>query len=195
MMAPLLCACSLDQKQMVTKTAEEQPALTVEQEKAITPTVGLQNLRQILETRVVLTGIQPDSGILDLYERSKTLFSLDGDALSVNGSMLLAIGALGGAFCDRLIDEESSRSDSSRKVFQGVNFNASLANLSSGARGTVIKNLFSSFLQREESEEEKTVLLSAIEEVSRAAAGITATREAMMVACSTVLGSLDTIQN
>lgn len=177
----LLGACALEPRE--GHDAENEEFLR----NAYVAPVGIQNFRQFVASRVVISGVPltPDSPMRGVYLQSQGLFSMDGDALSASSPMVMAMGSLSASFCDAAHARDMGLADGQRLLFRHV---PSSGSFSGASRSRFAAHLFRRALQREPSGAEKAVLTTLL---GASLSGGATVRQAAVAACAAVLSSLE----
>jgi len=204
--AMLLSGCSMitgktsGQSKMFYKTPDDDPGAA---------TIGTRNFLQVKAsmeraTNVVTTS---DTNTINLYNSSVSRLSLDGAALSVSASALLATTTLASSYCSKAVANERA-SAAARVLFGGVNFGTGPAGLTDAVKNDVITKVTGRFWGRTPTAEERATMLLALNETQvavsqpfvRGATTVTLTANQqvdaiLLIACTAAGGSLDFLRS
>lgn len=160
-------------------------------------TVGVLHFAQIRQAMSAVTGVSPtDNQVANFYDLTKARYSTQGNVETISPAMLLATTAMAGVFCSRLIAAEKLLAGNARKVFNAVNFTVNQTGLNAQVRGDVFQRLAQAFWRRAPNNEELQILNTTVDEgLTGRPNSVNETTNAMLVACTAALSSVDFIQN
>lgn len=154
-------------------------------------TVSLVYSKQVLDQLSSCTGLaMPSDKTTATYQQKQGAISMYGYVNTVTSPMMMAVTSIAGEICNDLINQEVANGP---RLFVGYNFTA--ASLPTPAQlGDSVSRIALSCWQRNETAEERQVLLDMINSsvgVSEATAG----RKSALMICTAMLSSLDSLLN
>jgi hypothetical protein len=173
----------------------DSASLTTNNDPVYSP-YALLTGEQIFKGMLNLTGTAPTGAVNNEYKSRENAFSLNADLKNITSPMMIAITSLGGEVCNTLLASEISKSTSDRAFFSEVDFTKDVSNVNTDQFDFVIHSLARTFWGRNETEEERNLLLNgkseflATLEASKATQA-TSTRDLMLFTCSAMLSSVD----
>jgi hypothetical protein len=166
-------------------------------------TAAVINNDQVMPVFSEVTGVSQNTSvgaqtIRSFYSTVQGRLPLAGTAEDVTASGLLAIEGIAGMYCSRLLTDDAAKADGQRRAHNGVNFGAAPATaLTAGVRTQVINRYAQLFWRRPAATAEvQQILATAMSEALVNQGGQSAanqTRNALLVACTAALSSLDSI--
>jgi hypothetical protein len=155
--------------------------------------VGVNYSENVLASMLSATGVTPDATTLQSYADKKTKIAESGKPESVTSPMWMAITNLAGDVCMNLVTQEKALPAASRGFYNLVDFAAGPTKLSAAAKADVVRRMARSFWGRNETPQEKTVIVAAMDDAFSAASDNgTETENEMLFVCTALLSSLDT---
>jgi len=148
----------------------------------------------VLTSLVSVAGTgQPSNATRNLYNTVRGMIPESGKVDSVNGPMMMAVTNLAGSVCwDLVLQEKAIANVSQRRIFGQVDFTRGPASVSSAAHDDVIRRLARSAWGRNESDEERSLIKSAVTSGFTSATAADTDR-AMLFTCTAILSSQDSL--
>ncbi len=159
---------------------------------------GLQvkNFKELYSAYSVVTNVSlKDPVVHETYLSARTRLPKYGDVEEVSSPMLMAVSALGGAFCQQMIEFDAKRDPVLRWAHKGFDFSPDKVVASEQQRRAVIDTYAELFWQRSPTPEEEQSLLTAMGNDATKPLTLAARKQLLMVACSAVASSFEFILN
>lgn len=154
-------------------------------------TASVVYANQVLEHLTGCAGVTtPSTGTLSVYENKKGAISVTGAANTVTSPMMMAITSIAGEVCNDLINQESG---ATKRIFKNFDMTASRLPADADMKDAVTRLALSCW-QRQDDNTERQVLLDSIYN-SVGATEAMASRKSALMACTSVLSSLDALKN
>ncbi len=181
----------IDSPSSSVSSATSQPITQQEVEVyANTKTASLVYGKQVLPHLQNCAGVAVVSDTTASTEAAKVgSISETGSYDSVTAPMLMAVTSIAGEVCNDLINEEMKLAPQERRIFRGIDFASTTVNF--GGLGESLNKLARSCWQRDESSEEKSMILDGLSQVFSSEANVN--MKAGLSLCTQVLSSIDTL--
>ena len=148
---------------------------------------------KLLPSLVSVVGVgRPSSRTLTAYRNERARVSETGDAESVNAPMWLAVTNVAGEVCWDLIAQEKPIPAAQRRIFSLIDFTKGPKEIADAATSDVVRRLARSAWARNETDEERTLIASAVKASFGSSAAAAETDRAMLFTCTSVLAAMDT---
>jgi hypothetical protein len=95
-------------------------------------TAGIKTIAQLGPSVAAVTNVPFNTGLMPSYNIIAPWLSVDGNATSMNSSMLMAITQFNAVACKQMLTSDSLIADGSRWADNGVDFNAGPGGLATG---------------------------------------------------------------
>lgn len=153
--------------------------------------VGVSYSENTFTSMLQQTGvITPSANTRNAVTAQFTKLPETGRSDSVTAPMFVSITTVAGELCNDLVAQERALAAANRRFYGGVDFNAGPASISAATKDDMIRRLARSFWARNESVQEKALILAAFNGQFTSATTADTPRAAMFL-CSAMLSSLD----
>ncbi|MGE0633810.1 MAG: hypothetical protein AB7O96_15455 [Pseudobdellovibrionaceae bacterium] len=172
----------------LTCTVKPAPVVTIDPNA---PTASVVYANQALDHYMSCSGlIKASDKTLLTYENKKGAISTYGAYDSVTPPMLMAITSIVGEVCDDLIEQEKA---SGERLFVGFDLGSNALPVDSAIRDSITRLALSCW-QRQDSSEERQILLDMVYDNVQANEEKASRKTALMI-CTSMLSSLDALTN
>lgn len=138
------------------------------------------------------TGVaNPSAATRTAVTNQFTKLSETGKSDSVTAPMWVSLTTVAGELCNDLVTQERAATAASRRFFGSVDFARAPASLSQAAKDDVIRRLARSLWARNETPQEKTLILTSFDTSFAASTTVNDTQSGMMFLCTAMLAALD----
>lgn len=156
--------------------------------------ISVKNFRQIFDSLRVITGVVPDAEVNQAYQDAKNRLPRYGRIDEVSSPMLLAVTAVSGSFCKKMIAIDASIANrTNRRAHRMVDFTLGPSGMTSDIRRSVIQEYSRLFWQRDPVDSEIQTVLTTMADAATAIPTTTPadTQKVLKVACTAVASSLE----
>ncbi|MES2962840.1 MAG: hypothetical protein V4760_03045 [Bdellovibrionota bacterium] len=153
--------------------------------------VGISYSENTFTSMLNQTGVAaPSAATRTAVTTQFSKLSETGKADSVTAPMWISITTVAGELCNDLVNQERALAAASRRFYTGIDFAVGPASISAAAKDDVIRRLARSFWGRNETAQEKTLILSSFNGTFTSATAAD-TQSGAMFLCTAMLSSLD----
>lgn len=159
---------------------------------------GLLTGEQALQGMLKVTGVNLTGSITNEFNARNSAFSSGPDLKQATSPMMVAFTSLGGEVCNQLVAAEVSKGAADRNFFGSIDFGKPIANISPEVYDNVIRAFARNFWGRNESTDEKSLILDGRADFAAnfAANRVTSnesTRDLLVFTCAAMLSSFDSV--
>lgn len=160
-------------------------------------TIGVRSFAHLNVALASVTGVPATTTVVSSYYQSaKSRLPLDGNPEALSSASLLAAAALTGVYCSEFIKKEALVGSEHRLVHNVVDFNRNQTALSPDSRAIVIERYAELFWRRSPTTLETEALLLAMQEAEAGRAqSATEMKNLLLVVCTAVGSSFDSIRH
>lgn len=159
---------------------------------------GLITGEQALQGMLKVTGVALTGGITNEFNARNSAFSSGPDLKQTTSPMMVAFTSMGGEVCNQLVANEAGKAAADRSFFGSVDFTKPIASVSAGSYDEVVRAFSRNFWGRNETAEEKSMLLDGKADfvanfAANRATSNESTRDLLVFTCAAMISSFDSV--